>query len=54
MKTTTTAYRSGTTKMHIPNAATRREILHKFVDLLIVGAIGAAFAAMLLLLIVLG
>ncbi len=51
---TTTAYRRSATKMHIPNAATRREILHKLLDLLIVGAIGAAAAAALLFLIALG
>lgn len=33
-----------------PNAATRKQIIHRFVDLLLVGAIGMAFAAMVLLL----
>ena len=32
-----------------PNAASRRDMLHKFLDLLIVGAIGAGLAAALLL-----
>lgn len=32
-----------------PNAATRKQILNRFVDLLLVGAIGMAFAAMVLL-----
>lgn len=33
-----------------PNAATRKQILSKFVDLLLVSAIGIAFAAILLFL----
>lgn len=33
-----------------PNAATRRQIMHRFVDLLLVSAIGIAFAAMVLFL----
>jgi hypothetical protein len=33
-----------------PNAATRRQILNKLVDLLLVGAIGIAFAAIVLFL----
>ena len=33
-----------------PNAATRKQILQKFVDLLLVGAIGMAFAAIVLFL----
>lgn len=36
-----------------PNAATRREILSKFLDLLLVGAIGAGLAASLLFLLAL-
>ena len=32
-----------------PNAATRQEMLHKFLDLILVGAIGAGCAACLLL-----
>ena len=36
-----------------PNAATRRQILNKVLDLLLTGAIGAAIAAMLLFLMVL-
>ena len=31
-----------------PNAASRREVLHRFVDFLLVGAIGIAFAALVL------
>ena len=34
-----------------PNAASRRDMLHKFLDLLIVGAIGAGLAAALLLIV---
>lgn len=37
-----------------PNAATRQEILHKFLDLLLVAAIGAGLAASLIFLIALG
>lgn len=37
-----------------PNAATRQEMLHKLLDLLLVAAIGAALAACLIFLIVLG
>ena len=36
-----------------PNAATRREIFNKFIDLLLVGAIGAGAAAILLFLLAL-
>lgn len=36
-----------------PNAMTRRELLHKFLDLLIMAAIGMASAAGLLLLLTL-
>jgi hypothetical protein len=36
-----------------PNAATRRQILNKILDLLLTGAIGAGIAAMLLFLMVL-
>ena len=36
-----------------PNAATRQEMLNKFIDLLLVGAIGAGLAASMLLLLVL-
>ncbi len=37
-----------------PNAATRREVINKVLDLLLVAAIGAGSAACLLLLLVLG
>lgn len=36
-----------------PNAATKQEILHKFLDLLLVAAIGSGLAASLIFLIVL-
>lgn len=36
-----------------PNAATRQEMLHKFLDLLLVAAIGAGLAASLIFLVVL-
>jgi hypothetical protein len=36
-----------------PNAATGKELFHKFLDLLLVGAMGAGAAAMLLLVLVL-
>lgn len=36
-----------------PNAASRRELLHKLLDLLLVGAMGAGAAAILLLVMVL-
>lgn len=36
-----------------PNAASRQELLHKVLDLLLVGAMGAGAAAVLLLLMVL-
>lgn len=42
-----TAHRRG---LPYPNAATRKQILNRFVDLLLVGAIGMAFAAMVLIL----
>lgn len=37
-----------------PNAATRRELVHKFLDLLLVGAIGAGLAASVIFILVLG
>lgn len=36
-----------------PNAATRRELFNRFIDLLLVGAIGAGAAAILLFLLAL-
>lgn len=36
-----------------PNAATKKELFHKFLDLLVIGAMGAGAAAMLLLVLVL-
>lgn len=37
-------------KLPYPNAATRREIFHKFIDLVLMGAIGVGAAAVILLL----
>ena len=37
-----------------PNAATRQEILHKFLDTVLVGAIGAGLAVCLLFFLALG
>lgn len=48
----TTAYRTDFKTRPIlphPNAATYREMFHKFLDLLLVGAIGAGLAASFLL-----
>lgn len=55
MKTTTmnrTDLRSNA-QLPYPNAATRRELVHKFVDLLLVAAIGGGAAAILLFFMVL-
>lgn len=53
----TAVIRRSDLKMHpeipYPNAATRKEMLNKFLDLLLVGAIGAGLAASLLFLLVL-
>jgi len=49
---TTTVYRTdfmSRPSFPYPNAATRKEMLHKFLDLLLVGAIGAGLAACFLL-----
>lgn len=40
-------------KLRYPNAATRQEIVHKLLDTLLVGAIGAGAAASLLFILVL-
>ena len=40
-------------RLPYPNAASRRELFHKLLDLLLVGAMGAGAAAILLLLMVL-
>lgn len=50
MKTATIRQRQITKAPAIPypNAATKQEILHKFLDLILVGAIGAGLAACLL------
>ena len=42
-----------TQKLRYPNAATRHELVHKFLDTLLVGAIGAGAAASLLFILVL-
>ena len=55
MKTATARYTTVKKTPHIPypNAATKKELLNKFLDLLLVGAMGAGAAAMLLLVLVL-
>lgn len=53
MKTATMTQKINRPALPYPNAATRRQILNKFLDLLLTGAIGAAIAAMLLFLMVL-
>lgn len=54
MKTATVRRYSYTANPQIPfpNAATRKELVHKFLDLLLMGAIGAGLAASLLFLLV--
>ncbi len=53
MKTTATKLTSRPIdRIPYPNAATRRELLHKLVDLALVAASGMGIAAMLLLLMV--
>lgn len=47
---TTTIYKQA---LPYPNAASRRQILHRILDLLLMAAIGAGCAAMLLLLLTL-
>ncbi len=56
MKATTVKYADFRSMPQIPypNAATRKELLHKFLDLVLVGAIGAGLAACLILVAVLG
>lgn len=49
MKTTTIRKQA----LPYPNAATRRQVAHKILDLLLMAAIGAGAAAMLLLLLAL-
>ena len=54
---TVTAHATVVTKrpnLPYPNAATRREVLHKLVDLALVAASGMGIAAMLLLLMAFG
>ena len=55
MKTATIRKNNAHTLPNIPypNAAARRELFHKVLDLLLVGAMGAAAAAILLLVMVL-
>ena len=53
---TTVIYNSNaqtTQKLRYPNAATKHEVVHKFLDALLVGAIGAGAAASLLFMLVL-
>jgi hypothetical protein len=48
----TTVYRTdfkSLPRIPYPNAATRKEMFHKFLDMLLVGAIGAGLAACFLL-----
>lgn len=51
MKTTTTTIRKAA--LPYPNAATRKQIMNKVLDLLLMAAIGAGIAAMLLFLLAL-
>ncbi len=52
MKTATMTKSANRPVLPYPNAATRRQILNRVLDLLLTGAIGAAIAAMLLFLMV--
>lgn len=54
MKTATARYKAAKTHEPIPypNAASRKELINKFLDLLLTGALGAAMAAFLLFLMV--
>lgn len=52
MKTATMMKSANRPVLPYPNAATRRQILNRVLDLLLTGAIGAAIAAMLLFLMV--
>ena len=52
MKSATLIYRPKT-QVHCPNAAIRRQMLHKFVDILLLTASGMGIAAMLMLIAVL-
>ena len=54
MKTATVQYRKTKTQPQIPypNAATKKELINRILDLLLTGAMGAALAALLLFLIV--
>lgn len=50
---TATIYANTTTQrtgLPYPNAATRRQVIHRILDLLLMGAIGMAFAAIFLFL----
>lgn len=53
MKATAIYTTSRIQKLRYPNAATRQEIVHKLLDTLLVGAIGAGAAASLLFILVL-
>ena len=52
MKTATLTHVAKRPSLPYPNAATRRQLINKFLDLLLTGAIGAAIAAVLLFLMV--
>lgn len=56
MNTATINRRSMKTNSHVPypNAATKEELLHKFLDLLLVAAIGAGLGAAFLFMIAIG
>ena len=49
MKATTVQMPNVRRGVPYPNAATRKQVLNRFVDLLLVGAIGMVFAAIVLL-----
>ena len=55
MKTATIRYNNAKAQPRIPypNAATKKELFAKLIDLLMVGALGAAMAALLLFFLVL-
>ena len=46
------SYNTTTPQIPYPNAATRKELVHRFLDLLIMGAIGAGLAVSLLFVLV--
>lgn len=56
MQTATINRRSVTARPNVPypNAATKKELLHKFLDLLLMAMIGAGLSAVTLFLLVIG